>query len=189
MYRDFIKRKFPHNEKLGLFVAPKLPATKLGRILMKETRVQQPGEVAAMHLDSGLFGSTYVLLTDNKIFWPDGSLDLANVRSARADGRRVEISISSLGSASVARIKMGSDEVASAFAKILDDIAFFDPESANQLDSSRKDYSEFEGQAIDWLLLRDEVMKTIDLLYERFQDGKLSLIEYEEKKSQLLARL
>ena len=42
---------------------------------------------------------------------------------------------------------------------------------------------------MDWLLLRDEVMRTIDQLYERFQDGKLSLLEYENKKEQLLARL
>jgi hypothetical protein len=39
------------------------------------------------------------------------------------------------------------------------------------------------------LLLRDEVMRTIDMLHERFQDGKLSLIQYEEKKTELLARL
>ncbi|MEM0996913.1 MAG: hypothetical protein AAGN35_07535 [Bacteroidota bacterium] len=189
MYREFIKRKLPHNEKLGLFVAPKLPATKLGRILMKETRVRQPGEVAALHLDSGFFGSTYVILTDDRIFWPDGSLELANIRAASADGKRLEISISSLGSTRTTRLKLGGDEVAAAIAKLLDDLAYFDPEAQEKLDSVRGDYSEFEGQAIDWLLLRDEVMRTIDMLYERFQDGKLSLIEYEEKKTQLLERL
>lgn len=189
MYREFIKRKFPHNESMGMYVAPRLPATKLGRILMKETRVKQPGDVAAMHLDSGLFGSTYIILTDDKIFWPDGSLDLANIRDARADGKRIEISVSSLGSAAVTKIKAGSDEAASALAKVLDDVAYFDPNKADELDSTAKDYSEFEGQAIDWLLLRDEVMRTIDMLHERFQDGKLSLIEYEEKKMQLLDRL
>ena len=56
MYREFIKRKFPQNEKLGLYVAPNLPGSKLGRILMKETRVRQPGDVAALYLDSGFFG-------------------------------------------------------------------------------------------------------------------------------------
>jgi hypothetical protein len=189
MYREFIKRKFPQNEKLGLYVAPRLPATKLGRILMKETRVKQPGDVAAMHLDSGLFGSTYVILTDDKVFWTDGSMDLVNIRDARADGKYIQISVSSLGSADVTKIKCGSEEAASALAKVLDDAAYFDPEKAEELDSSAKDYSKFEGQAIDWLLMRDEVMRTIDMLHERFQDGKLSLIEYEEKKMLLLDRL
>ena len=189
MYRDFIKRKFPHNEKQGLFVAPNLPGSKLGRILMKETRVKQPGDVAALFLDSGFFGSTYVIFTDEKLYWGDGSVSLNALRAARADGKNIELSISGIGSSSTAHVKIGDVDVAAILAKVLDDLAYFDPERDENLKGGKNKYAEFEGQAIDWLLLRDEVMRTIDLLYERFQDGKLSLLEYEGKKGQLLDRL
>lgn len=189
MYREFIKRKFPHNEKQGLFVAPKLPGAKLGRILMKETRVRQPGDVAALYLDSGFFGTTYVIFTDDKLYWADGAADLNTLRAARADGKRIELSVSGLGSSTTTRIKVGDDEVATALAKLLDDLAYHDPDRDQKLKAGKEKYAQFEGQAIDWLLLRDEVMRTIDLLYERFQDGKLSLLEYEAKKTELLGRL
>lgn len=43
--------------------------------------------------------------------------------------------------------------------------------------------------SIQWLELRDEVLRTIDLLYEKYQEGKLSLIEYETLKEDLLRHL
>lgn len=187
MYRAFIKRKFPHNEKLGLYVTPKLPATKLGKILMKETRVAQPTDVVAMYLDSGFFSSTYLILTDKKCFWDDGAFDLERLRAAKADGKRIEFTMSGLGTTSSVYFKLGDAEAATAIAKVMDDLAYHDPEK--EIVPDEKKYAQFEGQALDWLMLRDEVMRTIDMLHERFQDGKLSLLEYEAKKTELLDRL
>lgn len=190
MYRDFIQRKFPANESEGLYVAPQLPGSKLGRILMKETRVAQPGDVVAMFLASGFFGSTYFLLTDTKAFHMDGEFDLERVRSAEADGKSMKVHLGTNTGTDVVKIKLGDSDVASIIAKVLDDLAFHDAGHEEQLQNKkRSDYAQFEGQAIDWLLLRDEVMRTIDLLHEKFQDGKLSLLEYENKKLDLLNRL
>lgn len=189
MYRDFIKRKFPHNEDQGLFVAPRLPATKLGKILMQETKVKQPTEVVAMYLDSGFFGSTYLLLTDTKCFYSGGTFDLETLRGCKADGKTLDFMISGMGSTFSQKFKLGDEQAASALAKLLDDLAYWDKDKEDETAPDPQKYQQFEGQALDWLLLRDEVMRTIDLLYERFQDGKLSLLEYEGKKAELLSRL
>ncbi len=189
MYRDFIKRKFPHNEDLGLFVAPRLPATKLGKILMQETRVKQPSDVVAMYLDSGFFSSTYLILTDTTCYYQGGTFDLETLRSCTASGKQIEFLISGIGSTTGQRITIGSQEAATTLAKVLDDLAYWDKDKADETAPDPDKYIQFEGQAVDWLLLRDEVMRTIDMLYDRFQDGKLSLLEYESKKAELLARL
>ena len=190
MYRDFIQRKFPANESEGLYVAPQLPGSKLGRILMKETRIAQPGDVVAMFLDTGFFGGTYFLLTDTKAYYPGGEFDLERVRNAEADGKNMQIHLGTNTGTSAVRVKLGDSDAASIIAKVLDDLAFHDAGHEQELQNTkRSDYSQFEGQAIDWLLLRDEIMRTIDLLHEKFQDGKLSLLEYENKKLDLLNRL
>jgi len=190
MYRDFIQRKFAHNESQGLFVAPNLPGSKLGRILAKETRIAQPGDVVALYLDSGFFGTTYFILTGDKAFFQDGQVPLENIRSAEADGKHLNIYTGTNTGATKTNVKIGDADVAKSIAKILDDLAFHDPvKIADMIGQGKDQYSQFEGKALDWVLLRDEVMKTIDLLHEKFQDGKLSLLEYENKKSELLARL
>ena len=189
MYRDFIKRKFPHNEDLGLFVAPRLPATKLGKILMQETRVKQPSDVVAMYLDTGFFSSTYLILTDTTCYYQGGTFALETLRSCTASGKQIEFYISGLGSTTSQRISIGSQEAATTLAKVLDDLAYWDKDKENETAPDPEKYTQFEGQALDWLVLRDEVMRTVDMLYDRFQDGKLSLLEYESKKSELLARL
>jgi predicted aspartyl protease len=189
MYREFIKRKFPQNDDLGLYVSPQLPATKLGKILMKETRVKQPTEVIAMYLDTGFFGGTYLILTDTKCYYDGGMFDLETLRSCSASGNVVEFTITGIGTTTAQRVKLGDANAASTIAKVLDDLAYWDKEKENETAPDPNKYHAFEGQAVDWLLLRDEVMRTIDQLYERFQDGKLSLLEFESKKTDLLARL
>jgi hypothetical protein len=189
MYREFIKRKFPHNEDMGLYVSPRLPATKLGKILMKETRVKQPNDVIAMYLDTSFFGGTYLILTDTKCFYEGGTFDLETLRACKVDGKTVEFMISGMGSTYSQRVKLGDEQAANAIAKILDDLAYWDKGSEEETAHDPEKYKAFEGQALDWLLLRDEVMRTVDMLHERFQDGKLSLLEYESKKTELLARL
>ena len=39
MYADLIKRKFPHDQELDLYVQPQLPAVQLGKVLAKDTRI------------------------------------------------------------------------------------------------------------------------------------------------------
>ncbi len=189
MYREFIARKFPYNESEGMYVAPRLPGSKLGRILMRETRVKQPGDVVAMYLDTGLFGSTYFILTDTKAFYDGGEFELERVRSAEADGKSVKVFLGNATGTTATSVRIGDRDVVAAVAKLLDDLAFHDPEKIADVQKTERDYKEFEGSALDWLLLRDEVMRTIDMLHEKFQDGKLSLLEYENKKSELLGRL
>ncbi len=189
MYREFIKRKFPHNESIGLYVAPNLPGSKLGKILSKERRVRQPGDVVAMYLEAGFFSSTFLILTDNKCYYEGGAFDLETLRSCRADGKEIEFTITGMGSSFAQKFKLGDEKAASALAKVLDDLAYYDKDKEQDVAEDPKKYAEFEGTALDWLLLRDEVMRTIDMLHERFQDGKLSLLEYEGKKTELLDRL
>ena len=188
MYRDFILRKLQADENLGIFVAPNLPGAKLGRILNAETSIR-PGDVIAFYLDAGLWSTNYLIITNTKCHYPGGSVNLENLRGAKADGKRIEFMISAGSSTNAQYAKVGDEKVAALIAKALDDAAYYDPEAEKALSPDTKKYAEFEGQAIDWLLLRDEVMRTIDMLHERFQDGKLDLIQYEEKKEELLARL
>jgi hypothetical protein len=189
MYREFLKRKFPQNEDLGLFAAPQLPGSKLGRILMKETRVKQPNDIVAMYYDGGVFSTTYLILTDTKCFYDGGTFDLETLRGCKADGKHLEFMISGVGSTYAVRTKLGDEKAVGVIAKVLDDLAYWDKAEEDATKPDAKKYAQFEGQALDWLLLRDEVMRTIDLLYERFQDGKLSMLEYEAKKEEILARL
>ena len=85
---------------------------------------------------------------------------------------------------------LSREQATAILAKMLDDLAYWDPEKEKaEAVAPEQAYAQFEGSALDWLLLRDEVMRTIDMLHERFQDGKLSLLQYEEKKTELLARL
>lgn len=189
MYREFIQRKLSPNENLGIYVAPNLPGSKLGRILNAETSIR-PSEVVAFYVDSGLFSTVYFIITTTRCFYAGGSANLENLRGAKADGKRIELMIAAGAGASTQSVKLGDENAANTIARLLDDLAYWDPEKEKaEAQASEEAYSEFEGTALDWLKLRDEVMRTIDMLHERFQDGKLSLIQYEEKKAQLLARL
>lgn len=189
MYRDFILRKFLTSEKLGFWKRPHLPGGKLGRILASETRIKQPGDVIAMHYSGGTFGKTYLILTETEVYHPNGNFLIEDLKMAERDGREIKVTVNRMGESHIQTVKAKNDEAARLIYKILDDLAYFDPESEGKEEDPEEKYAAFEGQAIDWLLLRDEVMKTIDLLHERFQDGKLSLLEYDSKKAELLSRL
>ena len=69
-----------------------------------------------------------------------------------------------------------------------DQLAGFDPASEEALERSY-DPETYTTAEIDWLKLRDEVMRTIDFLYQRYNDGKLNMLEFESKKEELLGRL
>lgn len=187
MYADFIQRRFPENDKEGLYVRPKLPAVKLGKILMKERKVKQPGDVMAMHLDEGVFSSSYILFTDTGCFYDGQSFLWEDTRTAKADGKKILVTLNAQGAFNERTLKAKSEEAARMIATMIDNIAFYDP--GKEIENIEQQYEGFESPEIDWLKLRDEVMRTIDMLAERFNDGKLSLLEYEEKKEELLKRL
>lgn len=189
MYREFIQRKLSPNENLGIYVSPNLPGGKLGRILNVETSVK-PSEVVAFYIDSGLFSTVYFIITATRCFFSGGSVNLENLRGAKADGKRIELMTAAGAGATTQTVKLGDEQAAALLAKALDDLAYWDPEKEKATAAASEEaYAQFEGTALDWLKLRDEVMRTIDMLHERFQDGKLSLLQYEEKKTELLARL
>ncbi len=190
MFRNFIITKLNTDERNGIYVAPNLPAVKLGKILIKERRISQPGDVAAIHLDEGIFSDTFIILTTDTCYYPNGSFPIAEVKTAEPEGRSIHVVVNRLGSMEEHRFKTGNEIAARNFSRVLEEaprhLVRQELESAEQ---ELKDYSQFEGKELDWLKMRDEVMKTIDLLHEKFNEGKISLIQYEEKKDQLLARL
>ena len=186
MYKEYIKRKFPHSPELDLYVAPKLPGSKLGKVLTKVTRVQSPGDVAAFYYSGGFFGSEYVILTDKNCYHGDGEFLLEDLRGVHIQGENLTVQVNHLGQITDQVLKFGSTEAAETFRKGLNDLKYYDPAAEAAPPPS---YEGFDGAELDWLKLRDEVLKTIDVLAEKFNDGKLSLLEYETKKEQLLARL
>lgn len=187
-YVSLLKSKFPHDEQAGLYVAPKMPGAKLGKLLMRDTRVSSPNDVVAMHLNEGMFSSSGVYFTATKCYYEGGEFLLEDVRECSIDSTACTVVANSLGNMQQHRFKVKNEQVAQIFRKLFQDMAYRDPvaeaatQAVAQLDNLNRD-------EIAWLKLRDEIMRTIDQLYTRFNDGKLSLIEYEEKKAELLERL
>ena len=66
-YRDLLKEKFPQDEKNGLYVFPKLPAVKLGKLLLKERQIASPNDVVALHTFSSMFSSGHLILTPKTV--------------------------------------------------------------------------------------------------------------------------
>ena len=189
MYTDFLKRKFPHNENEGLYVSPKLPAKKLGKALASDTRIKSPNDVIALHVDDGMFSSTFLIFTDTRCYFGGGMFLLEDLRSVEHNGKALIMHVNQAGSG-VAKytVRTKNETVAKLLVKVLGDLVYHDP---NEQEAPQKSYEDlgYDPAEIDWLKLRDEVMITIDQLHERFMDGKLDLIQYEEKKEALLKRL
>lgn len=185
---SLLKAKFPHDEQAGLYVAPKMPAVKLGKLLMRDSRVSSPSDVVAMHLIESMFSTSGVYFTATKCYYEGGEFLLEDARDCLVDGSTCTVTANSLGSFQQHRFKVKNEQVANIFRKVFQDMGYRDPVAEEavaaviQLDTLNRD-------EIGWLKLRDEMMRTIDQLYARFNDGKLSLVEYEEKKAELLDRL
>lgn len=186
MYANLIKEKFPTDERLGLYKFPNLPAKQLGKVLARETRITSPNDVLALHLSEGLFSTAYVIFTQDSCFYPGGKFLLEDFRELQLQGANCTALVNQKGSFTPHTFQVKSEEVGQLLRKLFQNIQQFDPE---KVELPQKDYSSYEGKALDWLLLRDEVLRTIDLLYEKFSEGKLSLLEYEDKKEELLRRL
>lgn len=190
MYRDLIKRKFPQDERAGLFVVPQLPAVKLGRILRKDRRIASPNDVMALHINDGMFSSETLIFTDTHMFHDSGSFPLAELKETQMKGNNLTIFANQKGELIPHKVSVKNEQVARILKSLLDDIRYYNPEAEALLEKTRNYETEgFSGSELDWLRLRDEVMRTIDMLYERYNDGKLSVLEYEEKKEELLSRL
>lgn len=190
MYSVLLKDKFPEDARKGLYKSPALPAQKLGKILASETRISSPNDVIAMHLNEGFFSTTYVIFTKTHCYYPGGAFLLEDFREFQYKNGDCTLMTNQKGNYTAHKFTVANAEVAEILRKVFQNIQSYDPNALQDTNAkSVIDYSKYEGQALDWLLLRDEVMRTIDLLYDKFNEGKLSLLEYEDKKQQLLDRL
>ncbi|MDP5171200.1 MAG: hypothetical protein NWR72_13230 [Bacteroidia bacterium] len=188
MYADLIKEKFPHDEGLDLYKAPQLPAVKLGKVLMKDTRIASPNDVLGLHLWSGFLGGGFLAFTQDRVYYDGGEFALEDVKGADAKGDKILVTTNLQGQLIPHEVDVKNEAVAKALARILEAISALDPKAEAAL-STTYDPERYSAAEIDWLKLRDEVMRTIDFLYERYNDGKLNMLEYESKKEELLGRL
>jgi hypothetical protein len=186
-FSEIITRKFPHDPDKGFYAQPNLPAVKTGKALMKYTRIATANEVLGLHEYGGLFGGGTIVLTATHCHHPDGSFALEDLHSAHADAGKIRLAINQAGAPVEEIVKTDGPQAAKLLVGVFDAIIYA-PKADDLLEEERS----FEGlnrAEIDWVKLRDEVMRTIDMLHQRFQDGKISLTEYEEKKDDLLIRL
>ena len=186
-YRDILKEKFPQDEKNGLFVAPKLPAVRLGKILMKDKRIASPNDVVAMHHYSGVFNSETVIFTQERCFYQGGAFNLEDIKEVQVKGDDLTVFANQQTQFVPHQFSVKNKQVAKTLQRILESISAYDPKAEAMV--AKTQYDGYSNTELDWLNLRDEIMRTIDMLYARYNDGKLSMIEYEDKKAELLSRL
>ncbi|MEO0897993.1 MAG: hypothetical protein AAFY71_16410 [Bacteroidota bacterium] len=187
MYAEYFKEKFPQDEKNGLYKFPQLPAVRLGRILIKDSRIASPNDVIALHLFSGTFSSSTIIFTTDKCFYPDGSFPLEDVQEVQQSGSKLTVFSNQQNQFIPHKLSTKNEQVAKTLKRILEGIKRKDPKAQKMVE--KVIYENVSNTELDWLNLRDEVMRTIDMLYERYNDGKLTLLEYESKKEELLSRL
>lgn len=185
-FTELLQRNFPNDERLGFFVKPSIPSSKQGRILNDFTRLS-PGELVACHIYGNMLGGGSIAFTGKSCYYEKAFFNYEDIRGANARDRYVDVDVNQSGASVRHSLKCENEEAAKILARVVDTISA--QPKADDLVQSIADYSKFSKESVQWLEIRDEVMKTIDLLYDRFQNGKLSLLEYEEKKADLLARL
>jgi hypothetical protein len=185
-YSDTIQRKFPDDSRLGFYKKPNIPASKLGKVLGQFKNLNI-AEIMAFHQYGGLFSSGNVAFTPTMCHYDKGSFYLEDVKSAQVREHWVDVAVNQGGAFVTHNLRTDSAEAAALLERFLDSLG--NAPKADDLVQKIADYSGYSKEAINWLELRDEVIRTIDLLAQRFQDGKLSILEFEEKKAELLARL
>jgi hypothetical protein len=187
-FTDIIKRKFPTDRSKGFYVRPhQMPATKVGKLLMKHTDIARPDEVIALHEYGGFFGGGMLAFTGTHCYYPEGKFPLEDLRSAHQRDSGIEVQVNQGGQMTQHLLKADDSQAAKLLVNVLDGIIY--QPKADDLLAEERSYEGLNKAEIDWLKLRDEIMRTIDQLHQRFQDGKLSLDEYENKKTDLLDRL
>jgi len=186
-YAELIERRFPQLPAEGFHVRPHLPATQLGRVLAGNTRIASPADVVAFYRYSGTFSGGSVVLTDLQAFYDGGSFRLEDARGATADGRTCVVSVAQGASIGQVSVKCQNEADAKRLASVFEAVAY--TPKAEPLLENLKPYEGFSPEAVQWLELRDEVLRTVERLNELFQDGKISLLEFEETRTRLLERL
>ncbi|MCS6903907.1 MAG: hypothetical protein RML72_04310 [Bacteroidia bacterium] len=186
-FAETIKKKFPYNEKLGFYVKPHLPAKLLGKVLNNYTKISSPADVVALYYYTTVFSSNNIVLTGTHLFAPKNSFLLEDIRSARANKNTLELMINQSGNTVSCQLSTQNEDAAQILAKFFEDLVYT-PRTESLL-ATVNSYEQYPEAERNWLLLRDEIMKTIDMLYEKFNEGKITLLEFEEKKQELLSRL
>lgn len=189
MYADYLKTKFPQDDKNGLYVVPNLPAVRLGKLLIKDQRISSPNDVLALHYYSSTFSSGSVMFTKDTCLYEGGSFLLEDIKEIQLDGRKMMVFVNQQAQFVTHNFSVKNDQVAQTLKRILEGAGRYDPKAKKALEDIAYQEQGFNAAEVTWLNLRDEVLRTIDLLYERYNDGKLSILEYEEKKEELLNRL
>jgi hypothetical protein len=187
-YADALQKRFPHDDAQGLYRSPMIPAGPLGKAFRSFRTISTPKDILGLHHQSGMLGSVSLAVTATHLHHDKGSIPLDDLRSAEADGNTLTVTAMTLGIASQLRLRCGSERAASLLARCLDDLRY--QETPPELvPADMGDYSQYSPEAQLWLELRDEILRTLDQLHERFQLGRLNLMEYEEAKANLLRRL
>jgi len=184
-FTDIILRKFPTDADAGFHAKPKLPGAELGRVLSTRKNVKTT-EVIALYRWGGWLGGGSWVFTPERLYIEGGFVQLEDLKSAKADGRMVQLAVNHGGELQQQAAKTDKPEHAEWLVNVLEAIIYA-PKAEEALQSV--DYTGYDPQQVNWLELRDEVLRTLDELHRRFQDGKLTLQEYENAKTDLLARL
>ncbi|MCS6895402.1 MAG: hypothetical protein NZZ60_04545 [Bacteroidia bacterium] len=186
-YRVLLLRKFPENPTLGFYRHPKLPSSLLGRTLVRFLHVTSPADVVAFYYHERLFRSYEVLFTDTHVYDKQAYYPLEDIRGVERKGDTLILEVNQLGRALLHQMPLGVDLAAELMERVFELIIRAPKEDA--IEKVIQMRTGLNMASVQWLELRDEVIRTIDLLHEKYQEGKLSLLEYEMLREDLLRRL
>lgn len=186
-YRVLLLRKFPENPTLGFYRHPKLPSSLLGRTLVRFLHVTSPADVVAFYYQEKLFKSFEVLFTDTHVYDKKAYYPLEDIRGVRRSADTLTLEIAQLGKTILHTLPLATPLAAELMEKVFELIIRAPKEDA--IEKVIQMRAGLNIASVQWLELRDEVLRTIDLLHEKYQEGKLSLLEYEMLREDLLRRL
>ncbi|MCS7296915.1 MAG: hypothetical protein RMK19_06985 [Bacteroidia bacterium] len=186
-YRVLLLRKFPENPTLGFYRHPKLPSSLLGRTLVRFLHVTSPADVVAFYYQENIIRSYEVLFTDTHVYDKKAYYPLEDIRGVHRVDRKLILEIGQLGRTILHQMPVASVLAAELMERVFEMIIRAPKEDA--IERAIQMRVGLNPASIQWLELRDEVLRTIDLLHEKYQEGKLSLIEYEMLREDLLRRL
>lgn len=187
-YRVLLLRKFPENPTLGFYRHPKLPSSLLGRTLVRFLHVTSPADVVAFYYHERIFRSYEVLFTDTHLYDKTAYYPLEDIRGVqRREGKSLLLQISQVGRILSHEMVLGTPLAAELMERVIDLIVHAPKE--DMIERVIEKRMGLNMASVQWLDLRDEVLRTIDLLHEKYQEGKLSLLEYEMLREDLLRRL
>lgn len=187
-FESIILRKFPNDNRLDCWVKPHMPSNVVGKALGHFTAINSPTDVIAFHSFGNMFTGGSIVITKSFCYYEKNMFPLEELKTASVQGKIVVVGVNQGGKLLQHNLKTGSEQVAKFFVDFFDAV-ISDVHKTEVETTEKPDYSKFNGSSLDWLELRDEVMRTIDLLYQKYEDGKLTMLEFEAKKADLLARL